>query len=324
MASGGDRQLRVRVWDVDDIPGFVALAERAGARVSARDLAAQFDRQEESWQQPDRHAFVRLGAELDGTLVGTALAHDHILVPRGWLVARVHVDPGCRRRGIGAALASALDAELQRFCPAGLEARVAEDNRDSITWAERRGFGLVLREVTCTLDLSQVAEAANPSPRPPPAGIQYFSLASAAATDHWPRLYRLVATLVADAPGLGGTSGPSVEAVECNFTRWAPAVPEATWVAADGDRWIGVTIAGRYGRDGLYVWFTGVDARWRGLGIAKVLKLRAVDASRSLGIRNMVSHVVTSNEAMLALNAALGAKVDDPVWVLRRPLEGTR
>jgi GNAT superfamily N-acetyltransferase len=317
--DGGHNGVTVREWTAEDVAGLVALAERAGVEGSEHVLQGQLQHQQLSRLEPEHHFFCRLLAEVDGRIVGTAFAQDQIFVPRDWLSGRVHVDREHRMRGIGSALASALDARLEQRRCAGLVGRIRAEDGDSRAWAERRGFTLAFDEVTCVVDPPAVPDEVVRASRPDVDRLTFFSLAEHGRSADLPRLYELVATLLGETPEIDGAPGPSPRAVECAFTHSLHLSPEATWVAACGDEWIGVTVSGGYGDGGLYTWLTGVRATWRGRGVARALKARAVSSARSRGIRRMVSEVAVTNAAMLALNRSLGARLQQPVSLMRRP-----
>lgn len=303
--------MHVRPWRIDDIPGLVRLDERDGAadavppgRLLTEHAPAERDA---------GNVFVRLVAESGGEVVGTAVARDHPFGRRGWLDVRVLVDEAHRRRGIGTALANALDEHLGAYPPAGLVARVEASDRASRAWAERRGFAHTVQEVRCVLD----PRRAPVTPGITPNGVELFSLTDLDAAGAR-RLAEMVARLLAETPETGAVPGPRAATAASAFEHWMPVAPDASWIAASGDRWIGVTIAGRQGDGGLYTWFTGVDPDWRGAGIASALKRWAVASARVAGIERMVSEVAMTNTAMLAVNQALGATLEKPVWIVHR------
>lgn len=321
MPSQAPDGLQVRPWCAGDVNGLIALAQRNGGQVSRRTFHRQLEHERLAVLNPELHTFRRLVAEIDGEIVGTALAHDDPFLPRGWLAARVQVSGTHRRRGVGAALARRLEIELPVPGP-GLEASIGIGDGRSRRWSEDRGFRFRAIEVTCALDLEAhprlVARHALPE------GIRLFSMAEEPGSQSWVRLSRVVADLFAQLPWSGGACGAGADAIESGLTRLRPVVPEATWVAASADRWVGVTIVTEHGgHDTLYSWFTGVDRGVRGRGVATCLKLRSMEAARLLGTRRLVSQTQSTNAAMLEVNRRLGCILTEDAWLMeRRPAAG--
>ncbi len=318
MPSQAPDGLQVRPWRAGDVDGLIALAQRNGGQVSHRTFHRQLEHERLAALEPELHTFRRLVAEIDGEIVGTALAHDDLFLPRRWLAARVQVSGTDRRRGVGAALARRLQIELPVPVP-GLEASIGIGDGRSRSWSENRGFRLRASDVTCALDLEA-------HPRPVahdarlPAGIRLFSMAEEPGAESWSRLSRLVADLFAQLPWSGGACGAGAEAIESGLTRLMPVVPEATWVATSADRWVGVTIVTEHGgHDTLYSWFTGVDQGVRGRGVATRLKLRSMEGARLLGTRRLVSQTQSTNFAMLEVNQRLGCSLTEDTWLMERP-----
>lgn len=305
--------VHIRPWRIDDVPGVVALTERAGGTNAAAALRDEAASGAAAGGRGGRFS-VRLVADREGQVVGTAVARDRPVGPEGWLDVQVHVETEHRRRGIGSALVAALDDDLRSHPPAGLAGRVDARDRRSRDWAARQGFVPVGQEVRCVLD----PQRAPGTPGLMPEGIDVFGLTDVDSAGER-RLTKLVARLLTDAPELATWPGPRPASGGSVLDHWRPLAPDATWIAASGDEWVGVTIASRHGDDGLYTWFTGVDRRWRGAGLASALKGWAVSCARAAGVRRMVSDVASANTAMLSVNQALGATLETPAWIVHRP-----
>lgn len=314
-------EVDVRPWTADDVTGLVEMAERNGMRGSRAGLMVQLEHQRLAERRPDLHTFRRLVAEVDGEIVGTAMAHDDLFLPRRWLVARLHVSRQHRRLGVGRSLAR----ELERMLPlstAGVETSVPVGDGVALAWAEAWGFDHHVMDVTCHLALERPTPVGLNVGHVQPDGIDLFSLAEKPGSDA--RLHRLVADLIADIPGSQPGSGPPVEVIGSTFDHLVSIVPEATWVAVRGDRWVGVTLTTDCGEKGaLYTWFTGVAPSERGHGLATVLKLRSITSARSLGVHSMVSQTHATNTAMLALNRRLGGTHHQDVRIVRRSHDRT-
>jgi RimJ/RimL family protein N-acetyltransferase len=86
------------------------------------------------------------------------------------------------------------------------------------------------------------------------------------------------------------------------------ALPEANFLALDGDRIVGVSrlnadLANAHVLD---QGFTGVDPQYRGRGIALTLKLATIDYARAHAFQEIHTQNDSENGPMLHINARLG------------------
>ena len=311
------RDIELRPATKDDIDGLVRLAKRNGVHSSPDELSAECERQRSSILRADPRFFLRLVAERRGEIIGTGLARPSVFAPTGWFVVNVQVDAHHRRRGVGSATLTALEDQVVQRGGHGLEGRAADHDRRTQQWACHRGFRPFVDELTCVLDIGDAPSARALTDGV--EGVRFFSLADTRETVDVARLYDLTATLLGEIPEIRGGRGPSAEDVRSFFTQRTTMRPEATWVATQGERWVGVTINAAHSDD-LYTWFTGVEPGLWGRGIGRALKTLAIESARSLGIRRMITQVASTNVRMLAANQRLGYMVTDSVSVLRKCL----
>jgi len=94
------------------------------------------------------------------------------------------------------------------------------------------------------------------------------------------------------------------------------SIPDAVFVAKDGDRYVGLTELFRQGAlpTTLNTSLTGVRREHRGRGVAFALKLRALDWAKRHGYREVRTFNSTLNAPMLGINVKLGF-VKQPVWI---------
>src|SRR2546423_7389532 len=120
-------------------------------------------------------------------------------------------------------------------------------------------------------------------------------------------LHGLLNPLLADEPGRQPFAPVPLETV----ARWFSArslLPEACFIASDGDRYVGLTrlsLAADEVAGGITQGFTGVLGEYRRRGIATALKLRAIEYARQHGypfIRAFRHHL---NLSVMSLNAKL-------------------
>ena len=235
----------------------------------------------------------------------------------GRIRIRVLVEPGRRRQGIGGALFSAL---YERALERGATELVTEAQADAAGaphFLAHRGFDEYHRRLESRLSLGEV------KPSTIGGGIDRLTDAFFAAgvriatyrqlllsaTDAPRRLYDLDATLWADVPfGLTG-SIPSFE----QYLRMELAdpdfLPAATFVALDGDRWIGLA-ALMNGRGFLLNSMTGVARDWRNRGLARWLKLHTLRWALDCKAAEIRTFNDAVNDAILGLNRSLGFRIE--------------
>lgn len=255
---------------------------------------------------------------LDGdTLVGYGFIQEPDVAAReGRLRIRVLVAPERRHAGVGSSLYEAL-------CRIGDDAGATElvteaqaDDAESPPFLARRGFVEYHRRVESRLSLADV----NPTAvgRAIDAHVDAFFASGVrivtfrqlclAQADAARRLYDLDTTLWADVPfGLTGAL-PSYEQYVAAEIDHPDFMPAATFIAVDGERWIGISALIR--RPGfLLSSMTGVVREWRSRGLARWLKLHTLRHALECGATEIRTFNDSINPAILALNASLGFRV---------------
>jgi len=246
----------------------------------------------------------------------------------GRLRIRVLVDPERRRRGAGRAL---YDALFERALEAGATELVTEarsDESDAHRFLLDRGFVEYHRRIESRLQLAAVDPAA--VARAIDAHTDTF-LASGvriatyrqlqlARADAPRRLYDLDAALWVDVPfGLSG-SVPTFEQYQVMELADPDFLPAATFVALDGDRWIGLGSL-MSGPGFLMNSMTGVVREWRGRGLARWLKLHTLRYALERGAPEIRTFNDAVNDAILALNRSFGFTVASVELRYRKELE---
>ncbi len=306
----------VRTWGESDIAGLARLAERCGMNVTAARLEHQLRAERDDRHSSTPRFFRRLVAEDGGHVLGTAVGHEDLFLPPGWLATSVLVHPDVRGRGLGSILADSIEEAARPWRPAGFQARVAVDDPGSRHWAEGRGFSFYDDELTCVLKL---AGWRPPVIGPLPDGVRIVGLADRDGVVE-ADVFALLARLVPHAAGTDTDHPLPADSVRRGLQAGGPIVPGATWLARDADGWVGMTLATALGERDVYTLFTGVHPRRWGQGVGTALKCRAIEWARASGAVHTVSHVRSRNTAMLAVNRRLGCAVVADVALLRRRL----
>jgi GNAT superfamily N-acetyltransferase len=234
---------------------------------------------------------LHLLAEVDGRVVGSGIAGRSDSAGRGFVAPRVV--PEARRRGVGTALLAPLAEHIKTL---GLE-RVGThvDDDGSRAFAERFGFEEIDRQVEQVRRLDTV-----PEPTPAPDGVQLVTVAER------PELLQAAYPLGQE----GWADFATAEAVTISLEDWLrdeATLPEGSFVAlADGEI-VGFSGLCRHddrsvAEDGLTV----VARDWRRRGLALALKTRELAWAAANGYREVVTWTQRGNDAMRALNEALG------------------
>lgn len=298
---------RVRLFAERDYPAFVRIKRLA----EQRDISIASARAEDGRWDHSRYEQVRIVAvdEEDAPVGYGELYHEPTRFdPRRYFV-RLAVDPRLRRQGIGAALWTQLRAELDER-----SAKVAclwtGDATACQSFITTRGFVEVGRAYEQVLAL-----ATAPSPlaaaeeRVSAQGIAVETLAALRARSGDAALrqvYDLSAATRTDQPTLGRVTARPFEDWLREFFDELAVIPDAFFIARQGERLVGCSAVHPSGEDVLRILITGVLPDHRRRGIARLLKLRVHAWGRANGYREIHTSTAASNVGMVALNTALG------------------
>lgn len=223
-----------------------------------------------------------------------------------WIIAA----PEVRRYGIGGRIYDAQQARLSKLKATKLDTMVRDDDPDSLRFAEARGFRLDRHMYSSRIDVKAADEGpfAGSIAEAEATGIHFFSLADLPDTEETRRkLYDLNKSIDADIPG--ERAFPSFEELSHIVFDSEWYRPDGQIIAADGDRWVGMTAVGHFpAEDAMHVMITGVDKEYRGRKIGVALKVLSHRCAKRYGARYVVTGNDTHNAPMLAINERLGYK----------------
>ncbi len=261
-----------------------------------------------------QHETVFLVASLDGRLVGAGTGKASSLGDALYAMARVV--PAYRRRGVGGELTRRLSTHAQELGCGSLVGRVLEDDLESRSFLERRGFSTVSRECPAALDLTRI-----PTARPtPPAGVEIVSLAE--RPDVVEAAYAVEAEAVIDIPIGAERLAPRPYTGWLADTVESPdALLDLSLVAVCGGEVVGWSGLASTGEGGVAEnQLTGVRRAFRARGIATALKREQAWRARAAGLRRIETTNDEANDPMRAVNARLGFE-PEPTWLtVRGPL----
>lgn len=267
----------------------------------------------ESRRPRDRVHLAWVAVQQDGIAAYGYVEEPNIAAVPGRIRIRVLVVPAHRGHGIGGAL---YDTLLGRAVEAGateLVTETAEDDAAAHQFLARRGFAQYHRRIESRLALGDVEpakiargiDALTDAFFPAGVRIATYRQLLLAVPDAPRRLYELDALLWADVPfGLAG-SVPSFEQYQALELADPDFLPQATFVALDGQHWIGLG-AVMNGRGFLLNSMTGVAREWRGRGLARWLKLHTIRWALERNAAELRTFNDAVNDAILGLNRSLG------------------
>ncbi|MDR5682639.1 MAG: GNAT family N-acetyltransferase [Armatimonadota bacterium] len=231
---------------------------------------------------------------------------------------QVIVRPAFGGRGVGSQLWEVLHARLRERAAILARARVWEAHPHAVAFARRRGFRERRRTWQSILDVRGVDLAAHAHrwDRLRTRGIWITTLAQERTQDPdcLRKLHRLHDLALRNMPLPDEPTGVPWE----SFLRWVTgekAIPEATFIAKDGDRYVGCSHLERDDEPGtLGQGLTATDPDCTGRGIAWALKLCTVRYAQEHGYQRIKTWNDSANHAMLSINLRLGF-VPQPAWI---------
>lgn len=263
----------------------------------------------------------RLVAEEGGEVIGAASA---VQYPGMFHPDRYHADllvhPEARGRGVGRALADALEAHLKGRTAREVLAGTQEDCPHGLALLARHGFREVMRFFDNVLDVSAFDPAPWQDAARLPPGLRILSLAALIGDigedAAWRAYHAAFSEVREDVPRTGEatplTFGAFRTRGEHPLTLPAGvlfAVTDAGEIAALTELEADATDPARL-RTGL----TGTRRAYRRQGLALALKLAAIALARGRGAVTLWTGNASTNVPMLALNERLGF-VRQPAWI---------
>lgn len=303
----------VRDFEPGDAPAYVRLAS------SVRRLPVSmetYEKRERMWPLSDFRR--RRVATVDDAVVAVgSIAYSPYAVPCT-LQLELIVDETMRAQGIGSLLLSDLMRAAAANGARSLIASVRDDFQHSVAWAERRGFVRQARRFESRLALATAPLALEG--RSEGRRDDAILITDMAVEKDWDRLFDVFRRLLQDAPDMSGVPPWTVERCRDVLQRNPNARSDWIVVAISRGEWIGLSALHRMGRDA-YNFFTGIDRKFRGQGIAQRLKLQLVHRARHDGIEGIRTNNLDRNAPMLAINRKLGFVEEPGFWEILRHVD---
>ena len=228
----------------------------------------------------------------------------------------ITVPPGHRGRGAGTALYSATSDWARERELETLEAVLADNDPNSLAFAQRRGFAKERHEKGVVLDLTAI----EPPPVEPPAGVEIVTWAERPELARG--LFDISVEASPDVPGYEDEEHEPFEAWLAHEMQGPGDRPDATFVAVAGGEAVGYakfsissTEPTRAHHD-----LTAVKRSWRRRGIARALKRAQIGWAKANGFEQLRTSNDERNAPMRKINLELGYLPTVGRMYLRGPL----
>lgn len=311
--------VQLRPFRESDLPRLVAIANAVEPDDPTTEAMARHA--DTTWDDR-RHYRLRLTAEDEhGHILGFgSIRHSaHHFHPHKYRLD-LRVDPAQQRRGAGSALYERLLTALRERAAIAVRATAKESRPAGVAFLLHRGFLERQREWESRLavpafDFAPLAEA---EPRVAAQGIAITTLQAELANhpDATRQAYELYLACERNVPDVDPVTDVSYDYFLAHNVEAPNALPDAWFLAKDGERYVGVSDLFGSPADPalLYQGLTGVLRPYRGRGIAMALKLHGIRYARRHGIQTIVTGNGSTNAAMLRINDALGFQRQPP-WI---------
>lgn len=226
--------------------------------------------------------FAELIARIEGVPVGSGFGAIQPQRPE-LVVVFIDVLPGHRRRGAGSGLYEALSAWMRERGLDELEAVLADNDPESLAFAQRRGFVEDRREKGVALRLA----GTEPPPVEPPRGVEIVSWAERPELARG--IYEVAVEAYPDVPGWEDELMEPFESWLAHDMKGSGDRPEATFLAVAGDEVVGyakLSLSAAQPTTAHHD-LTGVKRAWRGRGVARALKARQIAWAKENGFEEL-------------------------------------
>jgi len=235
----------------------------------------------------------------DGVILGSGVGAIFAYRARR-VVTLITVLAGKRRRGAGTALYEAISMWASERRARELEVSVSGDDRESLSYAQRRGFIEVRRQVGLVLSLAGVSSLRVQ----PPAGIEIVTWAQRPELARG--MYEVDREIHPDIPGFEDVAlEPFEDWMAHNMQRPTDST-EATFIALGGEEVVGFAKLSLTAPRAAGHAMTAVKRAWRGRGIASALKATEINWALANGYTELHTSNEERNAPINRLNARLG------------------
>lgn len=276
----------------------------SGEEVTAQNIRT-FDE-----NRSDEDIQLRYAAFLDDSIIGYGV----IYKPKTAKIERyfiwLTIDKAYRRQGYGTQFYDFLRDKVAEYNPSELSSDCKDDDVAYLRFAEKHGFSIRRHLFDTQLDLAtfDASQWQYAIDKVTAQGIRFTTLADEGNTDEAQRkLFELNKATAEDNPSSDGTYDMTLETFQTKIVNadWFRA--NGQHLAMDGERYVGLGAIG-FSDDMSQAFnaFTGVDADYRGRGIALALKVIGIKYAQANGAKMIITDNDSANEPMLHINFKVG------------------
>ena len=224
-----------------------------------------------------------------------------------WITVQVH--PDHQQQGIGTDLYDALSDVLAPFEPITFKSSLYEGNIGASIASQKQGFQEYSRRIEslCYLSTFDAEPYQTLIDKLRSEEIRLIPMSDLVSDDEkvWD-IYQLQWSLELDVPMEETLTQPSVEQWRKSVIDSPMFIGEASFIAMQGDDYMGLTEVFKYGQDYLYIEFTGTRPKYRRRGIATAMKVLGMQWAKDNGFQSIGTTNDAVNTGMIAINQKLG------------------
>ncbi|MBT2679410.1 GNAT family N-acetyltransferase [Bacillus sp. ISL-35] len=202
-----------------------------------------------------------------------------------------------------------------------LQTQIQDINEAELEWARKEGFEISGHIFESQLDLSIIKTDSYSSliNELTSSGIKFTTLA-----DYPPdpsiqeRFWDLWWELAQDVPGMSDKPRPENEQM-INLTK--DYDKKGFILAVQGGEWVAMSMVLQEAAGTGYNSMTGVHPQYRGRGLAKAIKVKAIEYALQNGMKFLRTNNDSINEPMLAVNQRLGYEQKPGFYILTKRLD---
>jgi len=312
--------LKIRDFEKSDYQGIVEVFNSVYPDKAA--TAEEYIEQDQNRHKKCKHR--RWVAVADETIVGTGTYTQNVYQYHPdkykiWAVVR----PEYQNKKIGSKLYDQIIESLEQFDPISMITEARDDMPEAIRFLQSRGFEEFQQYTEPYLEVAsfdftpyESLEAELNS-----NGIEIKTMRELESDpDRDRKLFELDNEIAADLPDEETLTPLDYESFEKSCLKASYRVPDAYFVAVDGDQYIGLSTLNKFKAEkDLYTGLTGVKRDYRRRGIATCLKVKAIEYAREHNYTKIGTDNQSTNKPMLDLNSKLGFK-EQFNWICLRKI----
>lgn len=249
-------------------------------------------------------------AEIDGQVVGYAsyiqwidVYHPQIF----WITVQVH--PDYQQQGIGTNLYNTLSSTLAPHQPIAFKASIYDGHEGARIATQKLGFQEYSRRIEslCYLSTFEISPYDALLDKLRGEGVRFVPVSQLVNdTDAVVELYNLQWALELDVPMDETLTQPSMRQWRTSVIDHEIFIGDASFVAMQGDDYMGLTEVFKYGDGYLYIEFTGTRPKFRRRGVATAMKVLGMQWAKEHGFQSIGTTNDAANTDMISINQKLG------------------